>query len=71
MVVVSYIGKGGSSTQPGIPETTDAGWITAGFLTTFSMLARERLSLKEMSWMLVKVFFGYVGEDPPVLDRFF
>jgi hypothetical protein len=29
------------------------------------MLARDRLSLKEMSWMLVKVFFGYGGEDPP------
>ncbi|KAJ5194566.1 uncharacterized protein N7498_008004 [Penicillium cinerascens] len=29
-----------------------------GFLTTFTMLARDRLSLKEMSWMLVKVFFG-------------
>ncbi|KAJ5313287.1 uncharacterized protein N7443_000171 [Penicillium atrosanguineum] len=28
------------------------------FLTTFTMLARDRLSLKEMSWMLVKVFFG-------------
>ncbi|KAF7712108.1 Uncharacterized protein PECH_000470 [Penicillium ucsense] len=29
-----------------------------GFLTTFTMLARDRLSLKQMSWMLVKVFFG-------------
>ncbi|KAJ5982953.1 hypothetical protein N7481_005052 [Penicillium waksmanii] len=29
-----------------------------GFLTTFTMLARDRLSLKEMSEMLVKVFFG-------------
>jgi hypothetical protein len=29
------------------------------------MLARDRLSLKEMSWMLVKVFFGYGGEDAP------
>lgn len=28
------------------------------------MLARDRLSLKEMSEMLVKVFFGYGGEDP-------
>jgi hypothetical protein len=26
------------------------------------MLARDRLSLKQMSWMLVKVFFGYGGE---------
>ncbi|KAL1998344.1 hypothetical protein VTN02DRAFT_6362 [Thermoascus thermophilus] len=29
-----------------------------GFLTTFTMLARDRLTLKEMSWILVKVFFG-------------
>jgi hypothetical protein len=35
----------------------------AGFLTTFTMLARDRLSLRQMSWILVKVFFGYVGED--------
>ncbi|RHZ51226.1 hypothetical protein CDV55_103540 [Aspergillus turcosus] len=34
-----------------------------GFLTTFTMLARDRLSLRQMSWILVKVFFGYVGED--------
>jgi hypothetical protein len=26
------------------------------------MLARDRLSLKQMSWMLVKVFFGYGGD---------
>ena len=24
------------------------------------MLARDRLSLSEMSWILIKVFFGYV-----------
>ncbi|KAL1969166.1 hypothetical protein VTN77DRAFT_420 [Rasamsonia byssochlamydoides] len=29
-----------------------------GFLTTFTMLARDRLTLKQMSWILVKVFFG-------------
>lgn len=29
-----------------------------GFLTTFTMLARDRLSLSQMSWILVKVFFG-------------
>ncbi|KAH8700817.1 hypothetical protein BGW36DRAFT_425622 [Talaromyces proteolyticus] len=29
-----------------------------GFLTTFTMLARDRLTLSEMSWILVKVFFG-------------
>ncbi|KAF7162581.1 hypothetical protein CNMCM6106_009451 [Aspergillus hiratsukae] len=38
-----------------------------GFLTTFTMLARDRLSLRQMSWILVKVFFGYVGEDFPDL----
>jgi len=34
-----------------------------GFLTTFTMLARDRLSLKEVSWLLIKVFFGssYLG----------
>lgn len=26
------------------------------------MLARDRLSLEQMSWMLVKVFFGYGGD---------
>jgi hypothetical protein len=29
-----------------------------GFLTTFTMLARDRLSLSTMSHLLVKVFFG-------------
>ena len=33
---------------------------TKGFLTTFSMLARDRLTLNEMSWILIKVFFGCV-----------
>ncbi|RWQ91416.1 hypothetical protein C8Q69DRAFT_489156 [Paecilomyces variotii] len=31
-----------------------------GFLTTFTMLARDRLSLRQTSWILVKVFFGLV-----------
>ncbi|KAL2214918.1 hypothetical protein M432DRAFT_554467 [Thermoascus aurantiacus ATCC 26904] len=31
-----------------------------GFLTTFTMLARDRLTVTEMSWILVKVFFGLV-----------
>ena len=30
-----------------------------GFLTPFTMLARDRMSLNEMSWLLIKVFFGY------------
>ncbi|KKZ66835.1 hypothetical protein EMCG_07440 [[Emmonsia] crescens] len=29
-----------------------------GFLTTFTMLARDRLTLRQMSWILVKAFFG-------------
>ncbi|OJJ88256.1 uncharacterized protein ASPGLDRAFT_116592 [Aspergillus glaucus CBS 516.65] len=31
-----------------------------GFLTTFTMLARDRLTLRQMSWILVKVFFGLI-----------
>lgn len=36
-----------------------------GFLTTFSMLARDHFTLKEISWILIKVFFGssYLGFD--------
>ncbi|XMA18137.1 hypothetical protein WAI453_010928 [Rhynchosporium graminicola] len=36
-----------------------------GFLTTFTLLARDTFSLSEMSWILVKVFFGssYLGFD--------
>ena len=30
-----------------------------GFLTTFTMLARDRMTLNDMSWLLIKVFFGY------------
>ncbi|EXJ84649.1 hypothetical protein A1O3_05319 [Capronia epimyces CBS 606.96] len=39
-----------------------------GFLTTFTMLARDRMTLNEMSWLLVKVFFGssYLGFDMAV-----
>ncbi|KAF2102898.1 hypothetical protein NA57DRAFT_31865, partial [Rhizodiscina lignyota] len=34
-----------------------------GFLTTFTLLARGHFTLREMSWILVKVFFGssYLG----------
>ncbi|KAF3915196.1 hypothetical protein ABW20_dc0106749 [Dactylellina cionopaga] len=36
-----------------------------GFLTTFTLLARDSFSLDEMTWLLIKVFFGssYVGFD--------
>ncbi|KAK5079196.1 hypothetical protein LTR64_002383 [Lithohypha guttulata] len=39
-----------------------------GFLTTFTMLARDRLTLNEVSWLLIKVFFGssYLGFDVAV-----
>ena len=33
-----------------------------GFLTTFTMLARDRMTVNEMSWLLIKVFFGYASE---------
>lgn len=41
------------------------GIIYAGFLTTFTLLARDTFTLKEMSWVLIKVFFGssYLGFD--------
>jgi len=34
-----------------------------GFLTTFSLLARGHFSFRQMSWILIKVFFGssYLG----------
>lgn len=34
-----------------------------GFLTTFSLLARDHFTFQQMSWILVKVFFGssYLG----------
>lgn len=41
--------------------------MAVGFLTTFTMLARDRLSLGTMSHLLVKVFFGYDGEIIPVV----
>ncbi|KAM3069383.1 hypothetical protein ACMFMG_005488 [Clarireedia jacksonii] len=36
-----------------------------GFLTTFTLLARDTFTLGEMSWVLIKVFFGssYLGFD--------
>lgn len=39
------------------------GILYLGFLTTFSLLARGYFSFREMSWILIKVFFGssYLG----------
>jgi hypothetical protein len=36
-----------------------------GFLTTFALLARDEFNIKEISWILIKVFFGssYLGFD--------
>ncbi|PNS18651.1 Calcium channel YVC1 [Sphaceloma murrayae] len=36
-----------------------------GFLTTFSLLARGNFTFRQMSWILIKVFFGssYLGFD--------
>ncbi|KAK6497654.1 hypothetical protein TWF481_012059 [Arthrobotrys musiformis] len=36
-----------------------------GFLTTFTLLARDTFSLGDMTWLLIKVFFGgsFVGFD--------
>jgi len=38
-----------------------------GFLTTFTLLGRESFTLAEMSWILIKVFFGssYLGFVSP------
>ncbi|KAK5157221.1 hypothetical protein LTR04_005458 [Oleoguttula sp. CCFEE 6159] len=40
-----------------------------GFLTTFTLLARESFTLQQMSWILIKVFFGssYLGFISPYL----
>ena len=29
-----------------------------GFLTTFTLLARDNFTFQQMSWVLIKVFFG-------------
>lgn len=41
------------------------GILYLGFLTSFCMLARDHFTTKEMSWILIKVFFGssYLGFD--------
>jgi hypothetical protein len=39
--------------------------IYAGFLTTFSLIGRDRYSFREMAMIITKIFFGssYVGFD--------
>ena len=41
------------------------GILYLGFLTSFCMLARDHFTAKDMSWILIKVFFGssYLGFD--------
>ena len=36
----------------------DANNLRSGFLTTFTMLARDSFTVKEIWWMMVYVFFG-------------
>ncbi|SLM40261.1 hypothetical protein LPUS_11008 [Lasallia pustulata] len=42
-----------------------AAYLVASFLTTFTLLARDHFTLRQMSWVLIKVFFGssYLGFD--------
>lgn len=56
VIIVLYLGKDGypralRGLRPDGPQT--------GFLTTFTMLARDRMTVNDMSWLLIKVFFGY------------
>lgn len=59
VVAVLYIGEG-NLMEHSMTSGTD---MIQGFLTTFTLLARENFTLAEMSWILIKVFFGssYLG----------
>ncbi|KAG9233356.1 hypothetical protein BJ875DRAFT_485244 [Amylocarpus encephaloides] len=48
---------------------TIVGILFVGFLTTFSLLARESFTLREMSWVLTKVFFGQSSEGFAVMHQ--
>lgn len=52
----TWVGPPARSTAPGLSTIADAD--LSGFLTTFSLLARDRFTVGEISWLLVKVFFG-------------
>ena len=55
VVVILYIGV--SATRASFPPTrADLGH--QGFLTTFTLLARDHFTLSEMSWLLIQVFLG-------------
>lgn len=59
MVVVAILYIGQSENMAALEGML----ILIGFLTTFTLLARDSFTLTEMSWILVKVFFGssYLG----------
>ena len=67
VIVVLYLGNVNAPPKRSMQMRAN-GLVLAGFLTTFTMLARDRLSLNEMSWILIKVFFGssYLGFDVAV-----
>ena len=54
VVIILYIGKRSSAWLRLLQA--DAG--NLGFLTTFTLLARDHFTLNEVSWVLIKVFFG-------------
>jgi hypothetical protein len=59
LVFVLYLGRSSSE----ISYTTIPGLTKTGFNTTFGFLARGTFTFREMSWILIKVFFGssYLG----------
>jgi hypothetical protein len=40
-----------------------------GFVTTFSLLARETFTMREMNWTLTRVFFGASGEGFNIMNE--
>ncbi|KAF2734929.1 hypothetical protein EJ04DRAFT_223379 [Polyplosphaeria fusca] len=62
LVVILYLGK---ATLGLSLSSVTCLWHHLGFLTTFVLLARGTYPPREMSWILVKVFFGssYLGFD--------
>lgn len=59
VIVVLYLGKTQQMHIWANSSGTTTSDLDTGFLTTFTMLARDRMSLNEMSWLLIKVFFGF------------
>jgi hypothetical protein len=67
MVVVAILYIGSSNRNTSLLKAADN---RKGFLTTFTLLARDNFSLAEMSWILIKVFFGssYLGFVSRILN---